>query len=269
MNITPQILLIICPLVFAAGFIDSIAGGGGLIALPSYLFIGLSPYYAFGTNKFSASCGTLLSTIRFIRNKQVNYKSALISVAGALIGSFLGARLALSLDEKYLKYFLVIFLPIIAVFVVTRRKFGETDRSHLLSNIKMIFLSAASGLIIGAYDGFFGPGTGTFLILIYTSIIGFNITIASGNTKVVNLASNISALVTFLLAGKVLIALAIPTALFNILGNWIGSGLAIKNGAKIIRPIFIVVLSLLFTSILLDIFHVNIVTVITKLFCSL
>ncbi|WHH59462.1 TSUP family transporter [Petroclostridium sp. X23] len=248
-------LLIICPLVFAAGFVDSIAGGGGLISLPSYLFIGLPIHFAYGTNKFSSTFGTFFSALRFIKSKHIHMKSAIVSIISALIGSFAGAKAALALDEKYLQYCLVVLLPIIAVFILTKRRFGENNKSVHLSDHKIIVLSVLSGLIIGAYDGFFGPGTGAFLILAYTGIIGFNLTTASGNAKLVNLASNISAVITFIANGKVFFAIGIPAVFFGILGNWIGSGLAIKNGSKIIKPVFICVMILLFGKISFDLFR--------------
>lgn len=249
MDLSLNTLLIICPLVFVAGFIDSIAGGGGLVSLPAYLFVGLPVHFAYGTNKFSSSFGTFFSALRFMKSGQINYRSAISSVAGALVGSFLGAKAALALDDKYLKYCLIIMLPVIAVFILTRRGFGENDSTKNLSTKKIAVLSVLSGLLIGAYDGFFGPGTGTFLILVYTGVIGFNLTTASGNAKIVNLASNISALATFIAGGTVLFWVGIPAALFGMLGNWIGSGLAIKKGAKIIKPIFIVVIVLLFIKV--------------------
>ena len=247
-------LLKVCPLIFAAGFVDSIAGGGGLISLPAYLFAGLPVHFAYGTNKFSSTFGTFFSTLRYMRNGQVYFASAAVSAAAALVGSHYGARAALALDEKYLRYCLIVLLPVIGAFVVTRRKFGETDTTKELAKTKILALSLAAGLVIGAYDGFFGPGTGTFLILVYTGVIGFNLTTASGNAKVVNLASNIAALLTFILGGKVNFLIGIPAALFGILGNWIGSGLAIKSGAKVIRPVFMGVLVLLFATIVKDFF---------------
>lgn len=257
MNVTWHTLLIICPLIFAAGFIDSIAGGGGLISLPAYLFAGLPIHMAYGTNKLSSTFGTFFAAFRFIRSKQIHYKSAIASVISALLGSFLGARAALAIDDRYLRYFLIILLPIVAVFILTRKGFGEKDCTSTLPNIKLIALSLLSGLVIGFYDGFFGPGTGTFLILVYTGVIGFNFTTASGNAKLVNLASNVSALVTFIAGGAVFFAIGAPAAIFGILGNWIGSGLAIKNGAKIIRPVLVVVLAMLFLKIVLDIFGIK------------
>lgn len=254
MEITTKMLLIICPLIFAAGFVDSIAGGGGLISLPAYLFAGLPVHNALATNKFSSTFGTGVSAARFIRSNNIHLRSAIASIICALIGSYIGARLALAIDEKYLRYILVILLPFIAIFVLTKRKFGEQDKTINLSNLRITILSGASGLVIGAYDGFFGPGTGTFLILVFTGVIGFSLTKASGNAKLVNLASNIAALAAFITDGKVLFAIGIPATIFGILGNWLGSGLAIKNGAKIIRPIFLCVVALLFIKIAIDIF---------------
>lgn len=247
-------LLIVCPLIFLGSFVDSIAGGGGIITIPAYLLAGLPVHFAYGTNKFSASTGALFSAARFIKNKQVHLKSSIISVVLALLGSALGARAALALDEKYLQYCLIIMLPVIAVFVMTKRDFGENVNAHMLTEKKLMILSSLSGLIIGAYDGFFGPGAGMFLVLANSSLMGFNLTMASGNARVVNLASNLAALVTYMWNGKVLFWVAVPAAIFSILGNWVGSGLAIKNGAKIIKPIFLIVVGLLFIKVGYDIF---------------
>jgi uncharacterized protein len=255
MNVTLHILWIICPLTFLAGFVDSIAGGGGLISLPAYLFIGLSPHLAAGTNKFSSSIGTLFSTIRYAKNKQINYKSAFITAGFALVGAFFGAQLALILSEKYLRICMVILLPAAAVFVLTRKGYGERNTVSSISNKKLIVLCVIFGLMLGAYDGFFGPGTGTFLILAFTSFMGFDLATASGNTKVVNLASNIAAVTVFIIGGSVTYRFGIPAALAGMLGNWIGSGLAIKNGAKVIRPVIMGVIAWLLAKILWDIFR--------------
>lgn len=245
-------LLILCPLVFVAGLVDSIAGGGGLISLPAYLLAGLPIHIAYGTNKFAMAFGTFFSAVRFFKNGQIHYKSSIIAASTALLGSYLGAKAALALDEIYLKYSLIVLLPVITIFILLRKNFGKEDTTFVLSGKKIIVLSAIVGLIIGTYDGFFGPGTGAFLVLVFTGVIGFNLILASGNAKFVNLASNIAALITFLAEGKVLFFIGIPAALSAILGNWIGAGLAIKNGAKIIRPVFMLVLASLFVKIGLD-----------------
>ncbi|HEY5561866.1 MAG TPA: TSUP family transporter [Clostridiaceae bacterium] len=246
-------LLIICPLVFIAGFVDSIAGGGGLISLPAYIFIGLPIHTAYGTNKFSSSFGTFLSALRFIKNRKVHFLAAIFSVITALIGSYLGARAALSLDDSFLKYTLIILIPIIAIFILLKKNFGVKDKTKERSLIVIIILSMLAGLILGAYDGFFGPGTGSFLILTFTTIIGFDILTASGNAKMINLASNVAALITFYRAHQVNLYYGVPAAICGILGNYIGSGIAIKRGNTIIKPLFIIVLILLLIKIVLDI----------------
>jgi uncharacterized membrane protein YfcA len=237
---------------FFAGFIDSIAGGGGLISLPAYLSLGIPPHFVLGTNKFSSSCGTSFATFRYFRHGSIEPRVAVFSVLGALVGSPVGAKLALLLDERYLKILLIVLLPVIAVFMFLRKNFGHADTSGRWSSVQIFLLSGAIGLTIGTYDGFFGPGTGTFLLLAFTGIIGLPLVKASGNAKIVNLSSNIGALVAFLLSGKVIIALGAVAAVFNIAGNWIGSGLAIRGGAKVIKPVFIVSVALLLGKIVFD-----------------
>ena len=251
MEITFEMFLIVCPLVFLAGLVDSIAGGGGLISLPAYILAGLPPHFAIGTNKLSSAAGTTISTIRYCKNKYVDWGLAFPSIVLALIGSVLGANLALLLDEKIMKYMLIIILPPIA-FYVLRSKTMKTDavQKSITRKNAYIIVSIAS-LIIGAYDGFYGPGTGSFLILIYTGLAGMDIKKAAGNTKLVNLASNVAALITFLINGKIVFLLGITAAVFSIAGHYIGSGLVIKNGKKVIRPIIIVVLIILFIKVIM------------------
>lgn len=253
---TMKMLIIVCPLVFLAGLIDSVAGGGGIISLPAYMVAGLPPHLATGTNKCSSTFGTLFSTLRFMRSKKIHYIAALTSAGAALVGSPIGATINLIIEERYLGYTMLVLLPIIAIFLVFKKNFGDQENFKEESRYKTIGLSLISGFLIGMYDGFFGPGTGTFLILIYTGIIGFDLVTASGNAKVVNLASNIAALVTFALNGKILWTIGLPAALFGIAGNWIGAGLAIKGGKKVIRPMFMVVLFLLMLKISYDLFLV-------------
>lgn len=242
-----QMILVVCPLVFFASFVDAIAGGGGLISLSAYTFTGIPTHMAYGSNKFSASVGTLFSTFRFLKSGTIHLKTALLSAFFALIGSALGAKLALLLSDQALKTTMMILLPCIAVFILFNKKtFGEDNHSSSLSSKMAIFLSAIIGFLIGTYDGFFGPGTGTFLILAYTTLMKFDFKTACGNTKIVNLSSNVAALVVYLFAGKVYFALAIPAAVCSVAGGWIGSGLAIKKGAKFIKPMLVFVLVLLF-----------------------
>ena len=246
-----QQLLIACPLVFLAGFVDSIAGGGGLISLPAYYMAGLPPHFALGTNKLSSSARTLFSTATYLRGGFVHKPIILVSVAGALIGSWIGAQCALLLNEQILRWVMVIVIPAIAVITVFRKNlFSPEERD--ISSVREQIVTAVIALIIGWYDGFFGPGTGTFLILAFVGILRLDAVTAGGNTKVVNLCSNLAAVAAFIAGGTVNYALALPCAAFSILGHTTGAKLAIKNGAKIIRPMMLVVVGILLITIIRD-----------------
>ncbi len=250
MDITIHTFLIVCPLVFLAGLVDSIAGGGGLISLPAYFLSGIPPHFAIGTNKLSSCIGTLVSAARYSKNKLVDWGLAVPSIIMALIGSAIGANLSLLVNENIMKYILLFILPVVAFYVLRGKSFIDKPDVKPISRKNAYLIVSLASFIIGAYDGFYGPGTGTFLILVYTGFAKMDVTTASGNTKLVNLASNIAALVTFLLNGKIVFTLGIIAALFSVAGNYIGSGLVLKNGHKIIRPIILVVLTLLFIKVI-------------------
>ena len=240
-----HIWLIVCPLVFLGGVIDAVAGGGGLITLPAYLLAGLPAHMASGTNKCGNAFGTFLSTGRFLKRGDVHLPSAVAGAAGALIGAWAGVRLNLIMPEQVLYYIMLAVVPVMAVFLLFKRDFGGENRSGDLSRMQLLVMALGIGLVIGGYDGFFGPGAGTFLMLAFTGLCKFDLLTASGNTKVANSASNLASLITFGLAGKVMWTVGIPAALCGIAGNYLGSSLALKGGAKVIRPMFFVVLALL------------------------
>lgn len=244
-SLSPLDYTIVLPIIFLAGFIDAIAGGGGLISLPAYWSVGIPPHLALGTNKFSSCFGTVFSTANYFRAKMIDVPVALLSAAFALLGSWLGATTALHVSAKILNYLLVILIPIVAVISLTSRKMGYESRAHLLGLGYRLLLGGLAGLGIGFYDGFFGPGTGTFLILIYTSLLHYDFVRANGNTKVVNLASNVAALITFSVSGHVYLPLAIPGAICGITGNILGSKLVILKGNKLIKEVFVLALLML------------------------
>jgi uncharacterized membrane protein YfcA len=246
--------LTVCPLIFLAGLVDSIAGGGGLISLPAYILAGLPTHMAIGTNKLSSAVGTTVSTVRFCKNKYVDWGVAIPSVILALVGSFLGANLTLHLSDNIMKHVLILILPVVAYYVLRGRTLKKDSAEKMISRKRVYLIACLASFILGAYDGFYGPGTGSFLILIYTGLAKMDIKKAAGNTKLVNLASNIAALITYLLGGKVILLLGGTAALFSIAGNYVGSGLAIKNGHKIIRPIIVVVLALLFIKVISELY---------------
>ena len=251
MELSIQVYFIVCPLVFLAGLVDSIAGGGGLIALPAYLMAGISPHFALGTNKLSSLAGTIIASFRYYKNKFVDIFLCLPSIPVALIGSALGSSLALLVDEQIIRWVILLIIPI-AAFYVFRKKSLDINGSPL-SRPKTIAYSVIISFFMGAYDGFSGPGTGTFLILLYNGIAKIDVRTASGNAKLVNLASGLSALILFLVNGRVLIPLGFSAALFNMLGAYIGSGLVINKGTKIIRYTIFIILTLIFIKMVWDI----------------
>ncbi len=242
---TLSILVIVCPLVFWGTLVDAVAGGGGLITLPAYLLAGLPPHLASGTNKCGSAFGALLACGRFLKRGEVHLPSAAAAGVGSLIGAWIGARLNMVVPERVLYILMLVIVPIMAVFILFKRDLGTEDRSKELGRRRLLALSGWIGLAVGAYDGFFGPGTGTFLMLAFTGLCKFDLLMASGNTKVANSASNVASLVTFALAGNVMWQVGLPAALCGIAGSYVGSGLALKKGARIIRPMFILVLALL------------------------
>jgi len=245
-------LIYICPLIFLAGFIDSVAGGGGTISVPAYLLTGMPAHLALGTNKLSASLGTLIATVRFIKNKAIDIRTSVVSGLLSLLGSALGAGFVLFLNDRTLRLLLIIALPCIAVFLVFRRKNNLESNREGMSTQKTIILASVIGFSIGMYDGIIGPGTGTFAIIAYNSIMRYDLKTSSGNAKILNLASNVAALVTFTLAGNVVFVLGLPAAAFGIAGNYLGSGFAIKKGTKFIRPMLFIVLGILLVKVVYD-----------------
>lgn len=244
--------LIVCPLVFLAGFVDAIAGGGGLISLPAYMFAGIPVHNAIATNKLSSATGTFVSTFRLVKNRHVDWGLVPGTVLCALGGSVIGANLALVISDKILKTVLVFVLPVVAVCVLRDKDF-ETVLPEGFTRKKQYLIMAFCSLGIGIFDGFYGPGTGTFLLLAFTKLGKMNMEKATGNVKVVNLSSNISALVTFILAGKILWGLGIAASCFSIAGHYVGAGMVVNNGVKIIKPIILVVLVLLLIKVVMGI----------------
>lgn len=237
------VILLVCAGVFCSGFVDAIGGGGGLISVPVYLLAGLPAHYALGTNKLSSCIGTAASTLRYIKNGCVDWSLAIPSIVLALVGAHFGTRLQLLVPEVYLKYVLLVVLPLAAVLVLRQKKLRETP-GDIAPWLQRTVVWTAS-LIIGAYDGFYGPGTGTFTLIVCCNLAKMDVRTASGNVKLVNLSSNLGALITSLAAGKVMIGIGLLAAAFSIAGHYIGAGLTIKNGSKVVRPVILIVLLLL------------------------
>ena len=241
---SPMLLFLICMTGFA-GVVDSAAGGGGLISLPAYLFAGLPVHYTYGTNKFSAACGTTFATAKFFRSGALDVKVGLLAALGSFAGSSMGSHIAMWLSDGALRIMMLCILPVAAVIILTQWKAPDRDCGEMALTRLRAVQALAIGVGIGCYDGLFGPGTGTFAIIAFSTIMGFDMRRASGNAKLLNLASNYASLVTYLASGMVVFHIAIPCAISGIVGNLIGSRLALKGGARVIRPMMLVVLVLL------------------------
>ncbi|MBE5761460.1 MAG: sulfite exporter TauE/SafE family protein [Clostridiales bacterium] len=250
MTLTPLMFIIVCPLLFIAGFVDAIGGGGGLISLPAYLLAGLPVHQAIATNKLSSACGTTLATLRFIKNGLVNWKLAIPTIAFAIIGSSIGANASMAMDESVMEKVLFVVLPVVAFVVLNKKLFRDNEESEIIINKKTLLIAVISSLAVGFYDGFYGPGTGTFLIIAFTVFAKLSMKSANAQAKVINLTTNLTSLSIFLMNGQVLFPLGIAAAVCNMAGGYLGAGLAMSKGSKITRPVIFIVLILLFLKIL-------------------
>ena len=252
MELSLRMVLIAVVGVFLAGFVDGIAGGGGIISVPCYLLAGLEPHLALGTNKLSSCIGTAVSAGRYIHGGYVDWRLGIPSVVLAIGGAALGTRLQLMVDETVLKVLLLVLLPLVAAVVLRQRQLPE-ERGEIEPRRQMA-LVLSSALVLGTYDGFYGPGTGTFLLLCFCTLGKLDVRTASANVKLVNLSSNLGALATSLINGKVFLALGLIAALASVAGHWLGSGLAIKDGSKVVRPVILLVLALLAMKVVTELF---------------
>ncbi len=250
MTLTPKMFLIVCPMLFLAGLVDAIGGGGGLISIPAYLLAGLPVHQTIATNKLSSTCGTGLATIRFIKEGLVNWRLALPTILFAMMGSSLGANLSMMMEEGIMETVLFIVLPVVAFIVLNPRIFHDNEEQEVTVNKKTMLVAILSAFVIGGYDGFYGPGTGTFLIIAFTLFAKLDIRTANAHTKVINLTTNITSLVIFFLNGQVAVTLGLAAAACNMAGNYVGASLAMTKGSKITRPVIILVLGLLFLKVL-------------------
>lgn len=248
-----RLCLIVCPLIFLGAFVDSIAGGGGLITLPAYMMAGLPVHLAAGTNKVVAGSGTLMAVFRFFRSGKIRIRIALCAAIGSLTGGFVGAEIAKLLPGSLLKGMMLVALPMMAIFLTVKKDFGQdTVVEKEISIRKEVLISLAIGLAIGLYDGIIGPGTGTLLIMAFTAFLSLEMVTASGCAKVANLASNVASATSYIMGGFVMWSLAIPALCCSMAGAYCGSQYAIRGGGKKIRNMIFVVLGLMFVKTIYD-----------------
>jgi uncharacterized membrane protein YfcA len=240
-------LLLLCAVAFAAGVIDAIAGGGGLLTVPSLLLVTGTPRLALGTNKGQSVFGAFASLVSYHRAGRVNRSRAVPSFLAALAGSLVGVRLVLTLRPELLRPVVLGLLIGVAIFFAargTRARKASPDVARLrwkVAEDHPVFTAGAIGLVMGAYDGFFGPGTGAFLIVLFTTIFGDDLVEATANAKVANFASNLGSVVSFAAAGAIDFRLALPMAVAQATGGIVGARAALRGGERLIRAGVVVV----------------------------
>ena len=240
-------ILLLGAIAFIAGFVDSIAGGGGLFLVPGFLLVGLPPQVALGQEKLVSTLGTLAAIRNFLANSKMVWKVALVGVPFSLLGAYLGAHLIISISQDTVGKIILALIPFgILIFLTPMDRPVE---EHNLSNAMLYTVVPLTCLVIGFYDGFFGPGTGSMFIIAFHYLLKMDLVSSSANSKTFNFASNIGALVAFVMAGKVIYLLALPLVLCNILGNHMGSALAIRKGSEVVRKVLVLSMLCLFASL--------------------
>lgn len=236
-NISVDIILFLMVTGFIAAFIDSVVGGGGLISLPALLLTGLPPTMALGTNKMASVMGSCTSTLSFLRSGKININLIKFLFPLSFIGSIFGVITVQQIPSQFLKPLVVVMLLVVTIYTFTRKEWGDISTYQGMSK-KTTYLSGIAAFSIGFYDGFFGPGAGSFFIFAFL-MVGFDFVVAAGNSKALNFASNIAAVIAFIYFDSVNYYYAFPMGLAMILGALAGSRLAIKKGAAYVRPLFL------------------------------
>lgn len=258
-------LILIVIAAFAAGWIDAVVGGGGLLQLPALLLIpGISPIQALATNKLASVFGTATSSVTYYRRARPDIRTALPMAAIALAGSFGGAAVATVLPAAAFKPIIVVALLAVALFTALRPRMGAAT-SLRFSGHKHHIMAGLAGLVIGFYDGLIGPGTGTFLVISLVALLGYDFLQASAKAKIVNLATNTGALLLFIPHGAVLWLLGGILAVANVAGSYLGSRMAISKGTGFIRVVFLVAVVALIAKLGVDVWNETIAPAIASL----
>lgn len=222
---------------FIAGYIDSIAGGGGMIQVPVLLYSGIPPVFVLATNKMASLFGTLMATIKYFLSKKISMKIVSIAIIPCLIASYIGSKLVMYIPDEIIKWAILVAIPIALFFLLIKSKDIKEEDTKLTN--KNIVLATAP---IGFYDGILGPGTGTYMTIAMKKFLHIDYIIATASTKPLNLATNVGSAIAFVMAGKVLWMIAIPMAIANMLGSYVGTHFAIKGGEVFIKKVLIFVL---------------------------
>ncbi|OCG59384.1 hypothetical protein A9G41_04765 [Gilliamella sp. Nev5-1] len=237
-----ELLILLFVIATLAGFIDSIAGGGGLLTVPALLAVGLPPASALATNKLQSCGGSFSASLYFIRQRMVDLTQQKWAIAFAFIGSAMGSLSVMHVQVDFLKLLLPILTIGVGLYFLLSPTIGENDRKSQLTLIQFAFVPA---LGIGFYDGFFGPGAGSFYALAYITLAGFNLTKATAHTKVLNFTSNLAGLLFFIVGGEVIWSIGLIMLVGQFIGARLGAKMVIAKGRKLIRPMLITVSTLM------------------------
>ncbi|MEO0058765.1 MAG: hypothetical protein RLZZ312_412 [Bacteroidota bacterium] len=253
-----HLILVFAIVYFVAGFIDAVVGGGGLLTIPSLLInLPNEPLATlFGTNKIASLSGGTVASYQYSRRIKFDLRLLFSIIIVAFMSSFCGARIVSQIDSSKLKPFMLLIIIIIAIYTFVKKDFGAMPTKDL-SLPQQLFFGCIIGILVGFYDGFFGPGTGSFFVLGFVVLLGFDFIHASAYAKVVNCFTNLSALIVFVSQGNYILPLAIIMAICNIFGNFLGAKMAFKKGNGFVRIFFLIVLSLMIIRFGIDIFKTN------------
>lgn len=238
MEISLQVYLLLAVCSFVAGVVDSIAGGGGLLTVPALLAAGLPPATALATNKLQSSFGSFSASYFFVAKKLVDLRQMKPVIVFTFVGSALGTILIQRIDSSQLSRVIPFMLLGFAVYFIFSPRLGDVDQHKRIS---FTLFSVLAGSLIGFYDGFFGPGTGSFWALAFVSLVGFNLSKATAHSKVLNFVSNIASLLMFLFGGKILWSLGLIMGVGQFAGAQVGAHLVVKKGTRLIKPLLIAV----------------------------
>lgn len=241
-----ELILILLTVGFVASFVDSVVGGGGLITLPALLSVGLPPAVALGTNKLGGTMSSLTSSLSFFMSGNMDMRLVKKWFPLSLLGSVAGSYTVRLIPPDFLKPLVVVMLIAVAVYTLLRKKsaFQKGDAAGPRLTGRILAAGGLAALALGYYDGFFGPGTGSFLLFAFL-LLGFDFVRAAGNAKALNFASNVGSLATFAVLGDVNLYYGLPLGLAMIAGALVGSRVAIRRGASYVKPLFVAVTAIL------------------------
>ncbi len=241
------------PLLFAAGVLDGIAGGGGIIALPAYMLTGMPIHSAYACNKLQSGLGTFCSCLKYIKEKYADIKIALIAVPTTMIASLLSTQLIMNISAETVKIIIAVCIPLAVIMMFLKRKMASGQiRSHKIT-LRTVLLAMLSGALLGAYDALFGPGGGTIAMLLFSLLMNYDLRVGNGNGKLIIVASNLTAVINYIFGGQMIWHVAIPCALANMIGSYLGATIVVKKGEKIIFPAMMTVLAFLVVQTLLGV----------------